>query len=202
MELKTADGLKISATYYKSASNSKRGVILLHMLARNRGDWENFARKIQPFFDVVAIDFRGHGDSEGDFTEFGPDDFKKFPLDAKAAADFLGKEGVRTFAIIGGSIGANTALIVGAQLDADRVAALSPGLDYKGVRPEEAARSFMGGVFFAASEDDPYSANSTRRLFEMSLAKKQMKIFQNAGHGTRMFASTDLDSLLLNWLRE
>jgi esterase/lipase len=200
MDLKTSDGKKIAATYYKSQQETRNSIILLHMLARNRNDWNEFAKKLQAKYDVIAIDFRGHGDSDGDLNTFGTLDFQKFLLDVKAAANYLDSKGKKIYAIIGGSIGANEALIYGADNNVERLVLLSPGLDYRGVKTEESVRKFTGKVLFCASEDDSYSASSTRKLYDITLAKKELKIYQNAGHGTRMFASTDLEELIMNWL--
>ncbi len=201
VELKASDGMRISGTFYKSASETRDAIILLHMLGRNRNDWNDFAHKLQQKYCAISIDFRGHGESAGELESFSPTDFGKFILDVKAAADFLDRQGKKAYAAIGGSIGANLALLYASEYDLERVVALSPGLDYRGVRTEEAARKFLGKVLFVASEDDSYSAASARRLYEATLAKKQLKIYQNAGHGTSMFASTDLDELILNWLK-
>lgn len=201
MELRTSDGIKISATYYKSQSGTRNAIILLHMLARSKADWPDFARKLQPDYDVMAIDFRGHGESDGELGGFQPADFQKFILDLQAAVEYLGKSGKKTYAIIGGSIGANVALNYGADKDVERLVLLSPGLDYRGVKTEEAGRKYVGKLLLIASEDDPVSAQAVRKIYNISLAKKQLKIYQNAGHGTRMFASTDLEELVLNWLK-
>ncbi|MFH1750099.1 MAG: alpha/beta hydrolase [Candidatus Micrarchaeota archaeon] len=201
MELKSTDGLKLAATYYKSASGGREALILLHMLGRNRNDWAEFAKRAQATYDVIAVDFRGHGDSEGEIASFTEKDYLNFKLDALAAADYLDKQGKKVHAIIGASIGANIALMLAAEKKSERAVLLSPGLDYRGVKTEEHARIFMGKLLLVASDDDAYSANSTRKLYSMSLAKKQLKIYQTAGHGTHMFASTDLEELILDWLR-
>ncbi|MEK6843160.1 MAG: alpha/beta fold hydrolase [Candidatus Micrarchaeota archaeon] len=201
-DLKTRDGQKISSAFYKSKTDTRSLVLLLHMLGRSKEDWIDFAKRLTDKYNVLAIDFRGHGDSDGALENFGKSDFEKFQLDIECARDYIEKIGKKITCIIGGSIGANSALVFGAENTIDRLVLLSPGLDYKGIRTEEAARKYAGKILLVASEDDSFSANSVRKLFNWTLAKKQMKIYQNAGHGTSMFASTDMDELILNWLAE
>ncbi|MEK6954146.1 MAG: alpha/beta hydrolase [Candidatus Micrarchaeota archaeon] len=201
VELKTSDGLKIAATYYKSNAQTRDAVILLHMLGRNRGDYSDFAARLKDSFEVIAIDFRGHGESDGNLAAFGSGDFCNFELDVGAAKEFLEKNNKKAYAIIGGSIGANTALNFATKNGIGQAVLLSPGLDYRGVGTEESARKFSGRLFLAASEDDPYSAMSVRKIYALSPAKKELKIFQNAGHGTKMFSSTDLEVQVMNWLK-
>ncbi|MFH0972073.1 MAG: alpha/beta fold hydrolase [Candidatus Micrarchaeota archaeon] len=201
MELKTSDNFKIAATYYKAQKDTMDSIILLHMLGRNRNDWADLAQKLKANYDVLAIDFRGHGESDGDLDSFTAADFNKFMLDVRAAANHLDGKGKKVVAIIGASIGANIALNYAAENNIERAVLLSPGMDYRGVKTEESARKYVGKILFAASEDDSYSASSTRKLYEMTLAKKQLKIYQSAGHGTGMFASTDLDVMISSWLK-
>ncbi|MBI5225588.1 alpha/beta fold hydrolase [Candidatus Micrarchaeota archaeon] len=202
VDLKTRDGLKISSAFYKSKTETRDLVLLLHMLGRSKEDWIDFAKRLTDKYNVLAIDFRGHGDSDGDLASFTQADFEKFQLDIECAKEHVERIGKKIICIIGGSIGANSALVFGAENTIDRLVLLSPGLDYKGIKTEEAARKYAGKILLVASEDDAFSANSTRKLFSWTLAKKQMKIYQNAGHGTSIFKSTDLDELILNWLGE
>lgn len=201
MELKTIDGQKIAATYYKSGKETRATVILLHMLGRNRGDWLDFAKKLQFEYNCLAIDFRGHGDSSGDVLTFTEKDYNNFKLDLFSAMEYIEKSGNKVYAIIGASIGANIALIGGFEKSIGRICLLSPGLDYRGVKTVEIAKKYSGKAFLVASEDDIYSANATRKLFEMMDAKKQIKIYKDSGHGTKMLPNTDLSAMIIDWLK-
>ena len=65
-------------------------------------------------------------------------------------------------AIVGASIGANLALLVGANNNqVAAVAALSPGDDFQGIRPTGVLSNFGNRpVYLIASQDDPYSYGS------------------------------------------
>jgi hypothetical protein len=53
-----------------------------------------------------------------------------------------------------------------------------------------------------ASEDDPYSADSVRALAEVA-GGATVQLYENAGHGTNMFAATpELSVLIISWLNE
>lgn len=94
-------------------------------------------------FSVIAIDLRGHGASEGNWRSFSPREFNAVVLDVKAAKDYLISRGVKPgrMGIVGASIGANIALRYAAEDgEIKTVVLLSPGLNYRGVAIEEAAK--------------------------------------------------------------
>lgn len=201
VELKTEDGVKIIGDYYpptaeRQISNGEsRGVLLLHMMPRDRKSWVSFAEKLQRAgFPVLAIDLRGHGESGG-----GPDGYKKFSdvehqaskLDVLEGAKFLRSKRTDAFHIIGASIGANLALEYAVlHPNARSVVLLSPGLDYRGVKTEDAISGLRSAqaVYLVASEEDTYSRDTVNRLAgKISLDERhKLKIFTNAGHGTTM----------------
>jgi len=84
---------------------------------------------------------------------------------------------------------------------------LSSGLNYYGIDTESAAKKILENqsVFLCAGgENDEYSTETARKLFGILQSKnKQIKIFQNAGHGTTMFAEepTLMDEII-NWLEQ
>ena len=105
-------------------------------------------------------------------------------------------------ALIGGSIGANIAMIFGAKEQPEIVVALSPGINYCGIKTEIAARNYRQNLLLAASCDDAYAFESAKRLFEISKASNKDFIkYENAGHATRMFyAEPELKQRILDFL--
>ena len=193
---KTSDGVAIVGDYYAPAAPSEQGLLLLHMMPATRSSWRAFAEKIMAEnFQVLAIDLRGHGESSG-----GPNGYKNFTdiehqasyLDLEAAVGFLKSKGVSEFFLGGASIGANLALgYLAEHAEARAAFLLSPGLDYRGVKTLDAAQGIRLGqaVYYVASRDDVYSADSTQQLFDATPAgiKKKIKFFETAGHGTTLF---------------
>ena len=206
--LTTSDGITIKGTYYNASEDGEPGVILLHMLSRNRGDWHEFARDLQALdYKVLAIDLRGHGESDLDYRKFSPgDDFKGMVLDAAAAKDFMIEEGTgpKDIVIIGGSIGSNVALNYAAEdKDIKGVVLLSPGLDYRGIRTEEAMVAYgERPVLIVASEEDTYCAETCEKLYSLAKGDAEIKIYPGDAHGTWIIHSQDSSDLVLEWIQE
>jgi len=203
----SSDGWTLSANYWPSPGNA---VILLHKFASSKNEWTSFANELnQKGYAVLALDFRGHGESttrNGNtvtWQTFSNADFNDMTKDVSAARDWLTNNGYDEFAIIGASIGANTALNYAVNDSAVKtIVLLSPGLEYKGIVINQTIRNFTKPIFIIASNEDTYSARSATILYELTQGKKEIKLYDNAGHGVDMFASTDLDRLILNWLKD
>ena len=106
-------------------------------------------------------------------------------------------------ALVGASIGANMALIAGANEKGVRtVVLLSPGLDYAGVTTEAAMEAYGDRpVLIAASQEDTYSADSSRKLEKIAIGDVKLVMHQDAGHGTFMLqAEPDLTQKIVDWL--
>lgn len=208
ISFQTKDGVKIVGDFYDA--KNKKSVLLLHILPGSRMDFDEFAELLfANGYNVLNIDERGHGDSQawpgemGSWQEFTQGDYDKAIYDVEAAAQCLQNKIPETnLAIIGGSIGANLALLYGAKTQPKIVIALSPGLNYKGVKTEIASRNFRQNLLLVASKDDNYSFQSCERLFEISAATiKEFIQYEDAGHGTRMFNSEpELKQRILDFL--
>ncbi len=206
--LTTSDGITIKGTYYNASEEGGPGVILLHMLSRNRGDWQEFARRLQNLdYRVLAIDLRGHGESDLDWREFMPGEgFTDLVMDVTAAKEYLLEEGTgeKNIVIIGGSIGSNLALNYAAgDKDIKGVVLISPGLDYRGVKTEGAMIAYgERPVFIIASEGDTYSAESSRKLYSLAKGDAKIKIYPADAHGTWILQSLDSEEMILEWVQE
>lgn len=210
ISFQTKDDVKIVGDFYDG--KSKKSILLLHILPGNRGDFNEFAEFLwQKGYNVLNIDERGHGDSEawssetGSWQEFTQADYDRMIYDVEAAAQWL-KDRVSDaeLVVIGGSIGANLALLYGAKAQPKVVVAFSPGLDYHGIKTEIASRNFRQNLLIVASRDDTYSFESSEKLFEISKAShKEFIRYEDAGHGTRMFdAEPELKQRVLDFLSQ
>ena len=210
VNFQTKDGVKIVGDFFDA--RSKNSVILLHILPGLRRDFDGFAELLwRQDYNILNIDERGHGESEawagemGSWQEFTQIDYDKMIYDVEAAAEWLKVRIPDTeLAIIGGSIGANLSLLYGAKTNPKIIVALSPGLNYKGIKTEIASRNFRKNLLLVASRDDNYSFESCERLFEISAAmKKEFIRYEDAGHGTRMFNSEpELKQKILEFLNK
>ena len=121
VDFKTKDNIKIVGDFYNA--NSRKSAILLHILPGLRHDFDEFSEILfRQGYNVLNIDERGHGGSEawpgemGSWQEYTGSDYDKTIYDVEASADWLrGKIPETDLAIIGGSIGANLALLYGAK---------------------------------------------------------------------------------------
>jgi uncharacterized protein len=107
--LTAADGVKISASYFPMADNKAPVILLLHGNGSSRAqfqkhvDWLNEAG-----FAVMAIDFRGHGESEAKSKSFGLYESR----DAEAAVKWIrANRPDSKIGVIGVSLGGAAALL-------------------------------------------------------------------------------------------
>ncbi|KKR10407.1 MAG: hypothetical protein UT37_C0002G0016 [Parcubacteria group bacterium GW2011_GWA2_39_18] len=206
IKLLSEDNLNLVGNYYPSESDTK-GVLLLHIYRRSKEDWKDFAELLnRAGYKVLAMDLRGHGESEGDIQKiFSQDSSLIISKDVGLAVDFLKKDGAKNIFIIGASIGANAALIYGAKYGPAGIALLSPGFDYHGINIEVSMKNYSSPIFLVASEDDSYSAQTVKKIYDVSPALKNDKaliLYKKAGHGTNMFGQEfpDLSERLVEWL--
>ena len=84
VDLKSADGTPLKATYFAAAKPGP-GVLLLHQSNRDRKSWDGMARRFAATgFNTLTLDMRGFGESGGK-----RDDFKRMPEDVDTALEFL-----------------------------------------------------------------------------------------------------------------
>lgn len=211
----TEDGFSIVGIYYPPNRPAAPALILLHMLDRNRDDWNELAKRLyDEGYAVLSIDLRGHGESIRHGEEivtwqgFESKDYRAMAADVRAAMDFLkGQEDIdlRRIGIIGASIGCNVGLNYAVSDENVRtLVMLSPGLNYKGIKTEYAIRAYgQRPVFIAVSIKDTYSDKSSRKLYDRTEGKKKLQRFIDAGHGTDMLAERPkLTTAIVDWLKE
>jgi len=215
IELHTADNVSIIGTHYRGEQGSP-GVLLLHMLPETKESWDMFARKLQQRgFGVLAIDFRGQGESTG-----GPDGYHSFSEietqksieDARAGFLYQKNEGHTPLFVIGASIGGNIALQLLAEREDIRAGViLSSGTNYSGIVTLPAAsrlRKTQGVYFIAAKEDirrnGVHAGVMAQELFDVvPHADKKIQIFEGKKHGVHLFEIyPELEDDMIAWLEK
>ncbi len=183
----TGDNVQLAATY-KAPENTKKAVLLLHMLGHDRSDWNAMNEFLyNNNFAVLAIDFRGHGESALNYETFTDDEWYNLVFDVKAGIDFLEEQGFQDLTIIGASIGANAALRETA-IDnrVDALVLLSAAEDYHGLTSLDVAQKITIPTFILASYADTDAAVAATKIFNaVNTSQKEIKIV-NSGHGTEM----------------
>ncbi len=195
----------LTADFYPAA-DSAPVVLLLHMLNSNRSAYDPLIPDLREAgYAILNIDLRGHGASSGERDwDTAINDVALGWTGWLGENNHLGESGL---AIIGGSIGANVALISCAQVEICRGAiALSPGLDYRGVKPESALVDGLAdrAALLVASQNDTSSSTAIRQMFLKAKGDVSARIYRGRAHGTRLFDS-ELDSvsaMILAWLSE
>ena len=94
VDLKTADGLQLKATFFAAATRGA-GVLLLHQVNRDRKSWEGVAVRLAAAgINTLTLDMRGIGESGGTRWEKLSDaeldkHWRGWPEDVDSALDFL-----------------------------------------------------------------------------------------------------------------
>ena len=203
----TDDGWTIAGTFYKGHKNDT--ILLLHMLGRDRRDLDRLAKEINlRGYPVLTIDLRGHGEStqfsntQRKYSAFTQDDFRSMPKDVEAAKSFIQEQNKTMSAIVGASIGANTALNYAAtDKSIKTVVLISPGLDYRGLGIMEAAKIYDGSALTIASKEDVYSADSSKKINDALTGKKDLNILTGGAHGTDIL-STEINNEVVSWIMD
>ena len=96
------NGLNIH--YLDWGGPSERNLLLVHGQGGNAHNWDHIARALHGEFRVVAIDQRGHGDSDHTWEGYGVDRF------ASDLAEFVEKVGIAPCDYVGASLGARNGI--------------------------------------------------------------------------------------------
>lgn len=204
----TLDGVFIKGNW-QIPKGAKVCALLLHMMPSTRESFASLSEKLyESGIATLAIDLRGHGESlakksgdeklgkliELNYKDFSDEQHQASRLDVDAALNFIKVKGFNEdkTVIVGASIGAN--LTLDAMSRYSRIARgvlLSPGLDYRGVKTEAAAKALEQGqkVWTIAAEGDAYSAQTCETLAKMKSENIPSKIFGGSDHGTNLFNS-------------
>ena len=204
VERESADAVSLVADFYP-AETAAPVILLLHMLNSDRAAYDPLIPDLREAgYAILNIDMRGHGESGGSRDwDLAIADIADW-IDWLDSERHLGEDGI---AIIGGSIGANVAIIGCAQSDVCRGAvALSPGLDYRGVRPQPALVDGLAdrSALLVASHSDSTSADAIKQLFINARGDVTARLYRGRAHGTRLFDSQleSVSRLILLWLAE
>ncbi len=197
IKIKTIDNINLSGNLFEVLS-PKGLVVFLHMMPATKNSYNISAEKLQKEgYAGIAIDFRGHGESQD-----GPEGYLKFNdkqhqekiKDVKAATDFIfekySSDKLPVF-LIGASIGANLSIQEASEDERiKKIVLLSPGLNYRGINAKIFSTKIKNGtkVLLVGSENDNYSVENIEELSGLfpNGVKKEKIIFKDAGHGTTM----------------
>lgn len=207
-----SDNIKIIGSYYPVKSTDFPAVILLHMLGRNRGDWNIYARHLQKEgIAVLSIDLRGHGESTNYFKiywrNFWNDDYKKYIPDLEQVLKYLKEQGAdqKKIGIMGVGIGANTALNFAAlHSQISTVVLVDPGLEYQGIQIAQSVKGYgERPMYIICNGSNKYALSSSQKIQRMAKGKIKMDIYQYNNSWPYLFNNQrELQNSVTTWFKE
>jgi pimeloyl-ACP methyl ester carboxylesterase len=192
----TQDGGVIYADVY---GGSDRAVVLAHGGRFTKESWATQARTFaEAGFRVVAIDFRGRGQSRGGPDSKSPEDGVHF--DVLAAVRYLRQTGARSVSVVGASFGGWAAAQASSMApgEIDRLVLLAATVS----EPER----LLGRKLFILTRDD-FSGDGVPRLPEIRLqyertpGPKKLVLLKGSAHAQYIFQTDQSERLMTEILR-
>lgn len=198
VQITASDGKTLYGSFF-AADGDAKAVILLHELYTNRSSWKPL---VQPLLDagfkVLAVDLRGYGKTKGKIN------WKQAQKDTVEWSDWLKTQpGVQSVELVGSSMGANLALNGCAAIDSCLGAvAISPGLNYFGVKTSNAVQAGFPALIVYADRDT-YPKNDVPKMQELDGNHLEVLLYTGRTHGMGLFDEhDDLAGAIANWLAD
>jgi len=162
-----SEGLKIHFLEWGDCRNP--AIILLHHIGSQAHVWDNFARNMSKEYFVLAMDMRGHGDSE--WAGEGKYTTEHYASDVDGLVHYLRLDNI---VILGGSTGGRVALVYAAQHSKTVTHLIME--DVGAVRPASISRGFADRIAAGDPELDTveewarqHQGQNQRISYEISL---------------------------------
>lgn len=223
VKVTTTDDLGITAAYYPVVSNSAPAVLLVHGLGKSRDEWAKIAPVLQRNgIACLAVDLRGHGDSQRrltadgpqliDYRSFGAKDFQDMLLDLNAAFDWLSEQpGLdrHRIGIVGAGFGANLALRYAAfNEEINAILVFSPTLRSQEIRTDTIITKLgKRPLRIVVASGDRNSFESSKQLLKLrkdagqSFEENELTATTGSLHGTQLVTGVkELSNVVFGWL--
>jgi pimeloyl-ACP methyl ester carboxylesterase len=193
VEFPTEDGGMVCADRYGTGG---RGVVLAHGGRFNKESWAKQARLIAAAgFQVLAIDFRGFGQSRGP----GQADPLSAPLDRDvlAAVRYLRKSGATTVSVVGASMGGEAAANASIESQPGEIDGVVLLAGWTSREPEK----IQGRKLFIVARDDA-SGDGQLRLpriranYERAREPKKLVILDGSAHAQFLFSTNQAERVM------
>jgi pimeloyl-ACP methyl ester carboxylesterase len=192
----TQDGGVVYADLY---GKGDRGVVLAHGGRFKKESWKEQAGVLEKAgFRVLAIDFRGRGQSRGPQSK---SEYDGVQYDVLAAVRYLHKTGAKTVSVVGASFGGEAA--------ADASIESEPGeierLVLLAAWTDQPAEKIKGRKLFIVARDDANDDGprlpKIRENYEKCVGPKQLIILDGSAHAQFLFATDQGERLMREILR-
>lgn len=175
----TQDHVRLAGLLY--GHNETTAIVCSHMWPDSKADWFDSAPWFAAHgFMVLAYDFRGLGDSEGQ------QDFYKLDKDLTAAIAFVQSLGAKKIVLLGASGGGAVTLEVAAKIKVAAVITLSA--DYFAAVTLQDVMAITAPKLFVSSQHDTY-LNDTMQMFKVAKEPKELYLYPGTAHGTGIFST-------------
>ena len=185
----TSDGGKIHANLYGGGAH---GVVLAHGAVFDKESWDEQATRLaQAGLRVLAIDFRGYGDSKP--GSLG----RALYLDILGAVEYLEETGCERVSVVGGSMGGGAAARAAVEAEPgaiDRLILLAHS-------PIDDPGAMRGDKLFITTKGDNLPAR--RRQFDQASEPKKWVVLDGSSHAQHIFKTPQAEELMehiLDWL--
>lgn len=191
--LTTSDGVRLSADH---DGKGEHGIVFLHGHGEDRNGWGDLPASLAAKgVQVVSLDLRGHGASQGD------DDPLAMQADVEAAVAWLEKRGVTYITLVGSKLGGNLALVAAGSSDAVKnVVMVSPALNANGVKVTAGLKTFgERELLLVAGGDDALGLKAVNMIAD-NVDKSTVEVLDSGGSGMKLVnRATNLETLLFTW---
>lgn len=182
----TRDHIQLGGLFYGKGGTT--AIICSHELRGTKADWSDSA----PWFAargfmVLAYDFRGNGNSQGQFNA------GELDRDLLAAIAFVQSHGAKQVILLGASMGADISLIVAAKTQVAGVITLSP--EYLFGLSDNEIRAISAPKLFINSAGDSF-ADDTQQMFQNARPPKVLHLYPGSAHGVAIFETDDGQDLI------
>ncbi len=192
------DGGLVYADHYGAG---RRGIVLAHGGRFDKASWKKQALELERAgFQVLAIDFRGYGQSRGGTASQSSDDGLRW--DVLAAVRYLHQAGAQSVAVIGASMGGGAA----AEASVDSQPGEIDRLVLLAHSPIDEPRKMKGRKFFAVARDDADGSGTPRlakirEQYALASQPKKLLVLDGSAHAQAIFETPQGERLWREILR-
>lgn len=194
----TSDHVQLAGLLY---GQGKTAVICSHEFRASKVIWSltGMAQRLAASgYLVLAYDFRGNGDSQGQ------GDLSKMVIDLDAAIAFARQQGANRIVLLGSSMGGTATLKAAASAPVAAVVTLSAPREIGVTVTDADLKAIKAPKLFVNSQDDTYS-DDTQQMYAAASPPKELHLYPGGAHGITIFYgdySADLTQRILNFVAQ
>jgi pimeloyl-ACP methyl ester carboxylesterase len=188
VRFRAADGVRLLGVML---GRGPAAVVLAHESDSTLCSWLPYGRALaRRGYRVLVFDARGRGSSSASRS---PSRRFRVDFDVAAAVREMRRRGARSVVLAGGSFGAMASIAAGGSIRpaVDGVVAVSPGVTFRGLDAEAAARRLDVPTLFVVAQDDADFPEAARTLYEATATHdKRLLVVAGSGHGSGVLAES------------